>query len=166
MRNHSLTQPSLARTLVLLLALLFALSACRALPPGFLAPSAAPDSTPGPSPTLITKTMCESGADLRTDIDFLRSLELREDGLISVLVAVDSALGEARTLGTLVTEEYRPQAVDLVLSLENLRLTVDELSQQETLGAGIATLGESIAEIGDAMDALTLELRDPCPDEE
>lgn len=162
MRNHSLTRPSLARTSLLLLALLFALSACRALPPGFLAP----DATLEPSPTPITKTMCESGAELRTDIEFLRTLELREDGLVSVLVAIDSTLGEARTLGTLVTEEYRPQAVDLVLSLENLRVTVDELNQQETVGAGIATIGESIAEIGVAMDALTLELRDPCPDEE
>jgi len=161
MRNYSLTRPSLARTAMLLLVLLFALSACRTLPPGFLAP----DSTAEPSPTPIAKTMCESGADLRTDVEFLRSLELREDGLVSVLVAVDSALGEARTLGTLVTEEYRPEAVDLVLSLENLRLTVDDLSQQETIGAGIAAIGESIAEVGTAMDTLTLELRDPCPDE-
>ncbi len=162
MHNHSLTRPSLARTSVFLVVLLFALSACRALPPGFLAP----DATPEPSPTPIAKTMCESGAALRTDIEFLRSLELREDGLVSVLVAVDSALGEARTLGTLVTEEFRPLAVDLVLSLENLRLTVDDLNQQETVGAGLAPIGESIAEIGTAMDALGLELRDPCPNEE
>lgn len=109
--------------------------------------------------------MCESGAELRTDIDFLRSLEVREDGLLSVLVVVDSALGEARTLSDLAGEQYRPLALDLVLALQDLRQTVDELSEQETMGAGIATIGDSVSQIGSAMDTLALELRDPCPDE-
>lgn|GEM_PF-5768544 len=161
MNTRSLSRSSVARFSMLVVVTFFVVSACRAIPPGLVGPDA--DATPGPSPTPTTKTMCESGADLSVDVEFLRSLELREDGLVSVLVAVDAALGEARTLGALVTEEYRPQAVDLVLSLENLRLTVDELSQQETLGAGIAAIGDSISEIGKAMDALTLELRDPCP---
>jgi hypothetical protein len=50
--------------------------------------------------------------------------------------------------------------------LEGLRDTIDGLSQQETVGSGIAEIGVSIAEIGTAMDQLALELRDPCPDGE
>ena len=150
------------RLIILVVAGAFVLSACRSLPPGFLAPDADPTASPEP----IDKTMCESGAELATDIAFLRSLELSDDGLVAVLVAVDSALGEARVLADLAVEEFGPMAIDLVLALEGLRDTVDGLSQQETVGSGIADIGVSIAEIGTAMDQLALELRDPCPEEE
>jgi hypothetical protein len=150
------------RLIILVVAGAFVLSACRSLPPGFLAPDADPTASPEP----IDKTMCESGAELTSDIAFLRSLELSDDGLVAVLVAVDSALGEARVLADLAVEEFGPMAIDLVLALEGLRDTIDGLSQQETVGSGIAEIGVSIAEIGTAMDQLTLELRDPCPDKE
>lgn len=143
------------------MALLFLAGACRALPAGFLAPAAGPTADPSPSP--VVKTTCESGADLRVDVDFLRSLEIREDGLLSVLVAVDAALGEAQLLVNLVAEEYRPLVVDLVLALQGLRTTAEELADQETVGAGIASIGAAITEIGETMDALTLRLQEPCP---
>ena len=162
MNTQHTSRTTAVRLIILVVAGAFVLSACRSLPPGFLAPDADPTASPEP----IDKTMCESGAELATDIAFLRSLELSDDGLVAVLVAVDSALGEARVLADLAVEELGPMAIDLVLALEGLRDTVDGLSQQETVGSGIADIGVSIAEIGTAMDQLTLELRDPCPDKE
>ena len=166
MDTDRLSGASVARLATLMLALLFAAAACRALPTGLMAPGseASPTMDPGASPSPITKTMCESAADLRVDVDFLRSMEIREDGLVSVLVAVDAALGEARTLTTLVAQEYRPFAADLVLSLVALRLTVTQLDQQETVGASIAAIGEAIVGLGEATDSLERELQDPCPD--
>jgi hypothetical protein len=160
------SRASLVRAAATLLAVVFVLAACRAIPTGLFGsdPEASPGQDPSPSPTAITKTLCESAADLRVDVDSLRSMELREDGLLSVLVAADAALGEAGTLRVLVAEEYGPYVAELVLALEGLRRTVDDLSAAETVGAGLESIGESIAEIGRAMDVLALELRDPCPE--
>jgi hypothetical protein len=166
MTSNRRSGTSVARLFILLLGLLFVIGACRALPTGLTSPGSgdSPDVDPTPSPTPIAKTMCESADDLRVDLDFLRAVELREDGLVAVLVAVDVALGEARTLTTLMGEEYGPYAADLVLSLEALRVTVDRLERKETVGEGIAAIGEAIVGIGEAMESLELELRDPCPE--
>jgi hypothetical protein len=43
---------------------------------------------------------------------------------------------------------------------------VDELSDQPTAGAQLASIGESITQIGNAMDALSVALRTPCPAED
>jgi hypothetical protein len=139
---------------------IFTLSACRAIPVGLFEPD--PEATTGPSPTPITKSLCESGADLRTDIEFLRSVEVSDDGLLSLIVAVDAALGETQTLATLAGQEYSPLVDDVIVSLQDLRDISEQLEGQETLGAGIATIGEAITEIGESMDALAIELREPC----
>lgn len=166
MHTNALSHGTVLRASLLVIGLLFVAGACRSLPPGVLAPAAeaTPAATAEASAVPITKTVCESGADLQVDVEFLRSMELSEDGLITVLFAADTALDEARVLAELVAEEYRPLATDLVLSLEGLRTTVDMLDRQETAGASIAAIGESIVEIGEAMDALTLQLREPCPE--
>ncbi len=142
--------------------LLLTLSACRALPTGFL--DADGDPTIEAEPTPITKTYCESGADLRTDVEFLRSVEVSDDGLLQLIVSVDATLGEARTFAILAGEEFGPSVEDVILSLQDLRDIADELEDQETIGAGIATLGESITAVGEAMDVLALQLREPCPE--
>lgn len=166
MQTINLSRSTIVRASVLVIALLFVASACRSLPPGVLAPAAEP--TPAASATAsaepVTKSICESGVDLQADIDFLRSTELSEDGLITVLFAADTALEETRLLADLVGEEYRPLVTDLMLSLQGLRTTVDGFDSEETAGAGISAIGESIAEIGESMDALTLQLREPCPE--
>ena len=51
----------------------------------------------------------------------------------------------------------------LVTSLQELRATIDGFADEGTLGAGIASVGDAITEIGVAMDALTVALRTPCP---
>lgn len=149
------------RPLTLALLLFFALSACRAIPPGLLDGGGEPAVETEPTPA--TKTLCESSADLRTDVEFLRTVEVSEDGLLQLIVAIDAALGEARTLALLVGEEYGPLVTDVVVSLQDLRDVTEEIEGQETIGAGIATIGEVITAVGESMDALEVELRDPCP---
>jgi hypothetical protein len=124
-------------------------------------PSAQPSTVPVASPST---TMCQSAADLRLIIGFLQDNSIEEDGLVPELVGAVAALSEARTLLGLVDETYRPLAGDLVAALQDLRTTIDGLSTQETLGAGVAAVGESITQIGLAMDALAVELREPCPE--
>jgi len=166
MDTNARSRSTVLRVSLLVIGLLFVAGACRSLPPGVLAPAAeaTPATTAEASAVPITKTLCESSADLQVDIEFLRSMELSEDGLVTVLIAADTALDEAHLLADLVAEEYRPLATDLALSLEGLRTTVDMLDREETAGASIAAIGESIVEIGEAMDALTLQLREPCPE--
>lgn len=150
------------RTLALAVVLLLVLGACRALPSGFLTGDAEPTAEAEPTP--ITKTLCESGAELRTDVDFLRAVEVSEDGLLQLIVAVDAALGEARTLTTLVGEEYGPLVEDVVVSLQDVRDLAEDLEGEETVGAAIATVGEAITAVGESMDALAVGLREPCPE--
>lgn len=127
-------------------------------------PSAAPLAAPSPTPTLTAaQRMCESAADLRLYIGFLRATSLSEDGVLPVLVGLAASVGEARRLVGLVDATYRPMVEDLVASLEELRASVRELRDQGTLGAGIASVGEAITAIGEAMDALSTALRAPCP---
>ncbi len=152
------------RALGLAVLLAAAIAACQAIPTGVFDGDGDPTAEAAPTPT--TKTLCESGADLRTDIEFLRAVEVEEDGLVQLIVSVDATLGEARTLALLAGEAYGPLVSDVIVSLQDLRDIADELEQQETLGAGIATVGEAITEVGEAMDMLTLALREPCPEEE
>ena len=152
------------RPLTLALLLLFVLSACRAIPPGLLDGGGEPAVEAEPTP--VTKTLCESSADLRTDVEFLRSVEVSEDGLLQLIVAIDAALGEARTLALLAGEEYGPLVTDVVVSLQDLRDVTKAIEEQETIGAGIAAIGEVITAVGESMDALEIELRDPCPDDQ
>jgi hypothetical protein len=116
-------------------------------------------------PTPISKTLCESRTDLRTDVEFLRSVEVSEDGLLQLIVSVDAALGEARTLAVLAGEEYVPLVTDVVVSLQDVRDIAKELEGQETVGAAIATIGEAIIAVGESMDELEIRLREPCPEE-
>ena len=164
MSIHRLSRASLARFLTLSIIAVFALSACRALPVGLF--SSGDDQTPAPSPTPITKTMCESGADLAVDVGFLQRLDVSEDGVVPLIAAVDLALGEAQTLGTLVVEEYQPLVNDVIVSLQDLRDISEELESQETIGGGITAIGESLVGIGESMEALEQQLREPCPEEE
>jgi hypothetical protein len=78
---------------------------------------------------------------------------------------VDAALGEAQLLAELVVDEYQPLVEDTIVALQELRDVGEQVREQETLGAGIATIGEAITEVGEAMDALTLGLREPCPEQ-
>ncbi len=109
--------------------------------------------------------MCESAADLRLYVGFLRDQSIREDGLLPVLVGAVASLSEARRLSSLAGEIYRPLVNDLEASLTDLLTAVRRFRGQETIGAGLVTLGEAITGVGIAMDALSAGLREPCPGE-
>lgn len=148
-----------------------AISLAIALALGLLLPAthAAAQESPSPAPVasaepLLTPSAaaCESADDLRLIIDFLRETDPSEDGWVPVLVGVVAGLSEGRQLLGLVGETYRPLVEDLIVSLQDLRATVDEISDEESLGARIATISESVADIGYAMDALSAQLRTRC----
>ena len=129
-------------------------------------PAAAQEESPAPTalPT-AAEAACDSASDLRLILGFVdQSLE-DERGLIPAGIGVIAALSEARTLATQVGETYRPLAQDLVVSLQDLRDTLGDLEDLETAGAKLASIGESVVEIGDAMDALSVQLRTRCPEE-
>lgn len=147
---------SLARTAALTLALLFVASACSMLPPVLF--GVTPTATPEP-------TICSSAEDLRGSIARLRETDLSEVGVLGLLVTVDVAIEAARTLAASVGEVYRPLTQDVITSLQGLRTTLDELGDQPTLGASMTSIGEAIVEIGQAADALEVQLRTPCPTE-
>ena len=106
--------------------------------------------------------MCESAADLRLYIGFLRDQSIRDD-VVPVLVGAAASLYEARTLAGLVSDTYRPLVDDLVRSLSDLVAAVRGFRDQGTVGAGLVQIGEAISGVGTAMDALSVALREPCP---
>ena len=55
---------------------------------------------------------------------------------------------------------------DVIVSMQGLRDISDDMTDDQTLGAQVAIIGESIVEIGESMDALGLQLRERCPDSE
>ena len=152
----------LARGRVIVLACVIVASSLSALPGGLLAQD--PPASPGSLATLEPGVAaCESAADLRLIIDFLRDTDPSEDGWLPVFVGAIAGLSEARQLAGLLGDTYRPLVDDLIASLEGLRTTVDQLDGQETVGAQLAVLGEAITDTGNAMDALSVELQTPCP---
>ena len=110
-----------------------------------------------------TKTICESADDLRLIIGFLRDTSISEDGVIPVVVGGIAGISEARELAGLVGETLRPPVEVLIVSLQGLRDLSDGFEDDATLGAKIAALGGAITEIGEAMDALSLQLQERCP---
>jgi hypothetical protein len=155
----------LGRGRIIFLAMVMAASSLTALPQGLLAQD--PSFAPGAAATLApAEAACESADDLRLIVEFLQGTDPSEDGWLPVFVGVIAGLSEARQLAGSVGDAYRPLLDDLVLSLEGLGTTVDELSDQQTAGAQLASIGESITQIGNAMDALSVALRTPCPAEE
>jgi hypothetical protein len=124
----------------------------------------AAESSPSPAMTMSpAEAACDSAEQLGLIIGFLQDTDVAADGWLPVLVGVIAGLSEARQLAGSVADTYRPLVDDLIGSLEGLRATVDELREMDTTGAAIAAVGESITDIGNAMDALTVQLRDPCP---
>ena len=77
-----------------------------------------------------------------------------------------AGLSEARQLASFVGETYRPLIDDLIISLEGLRMTLDEVGGEATAGAQLAAVGEAITAIGNAMDALSVQLQTGCPTDE
>ena len=107
--------------------------------------------------------MCESAEDLRMIVGFLRDTDASEDGWLPIFVGAVAALSEARDLAASAGDTYRPSVDELIDALEGLRATAQELGELDTAGARIAAIGESITAIGNAMDALSVGLRTPCP---
>jgi len=118
-------------------------------------------AAPLASPT-AAEAACTSASDLQLIVDFVRDSVEAEAGLITVGIGVIAGVSEANTLAGLVAETYRPLVGDLILSLQGLRDTIGSLGELDTTGAKIATIGESVTEIGSAMDALTVQLRSSC----
>lgn len=162
------------RLLATLAVVVLAVSACRtassetAVPSGSaVAPSGAPGAAAtadvSESATPASKTMCQSSEDLAAEIALLRSIDVSEDGVVSLITAADAAIGEAQLLAELVVDEYRPLVEDTVVALQELRDIGEEARGQATIGARVATIGEAVTEVGRAMDALETQLRQPCP---
>jgi hypothetical protein len=165
MNTQTASTDVLARGRTIVLAMVMAASFLTALPQGLLAQD--PTSAPGATATLApVEAACESADDLRLIVEFLRDTDPAEDGWLPVFVGVIAGLSEARQLAGFVGDAYRPLLDDVILSLEGLGTTVDELSDQPTAGAQLASIGESITQIGNAMDALSVALRTPCPAED
>jgi hypothetical protein len=160
--NTPTARTSLGRGRVIVLACLIVASSLTALPSGLLAqePSTSPESLASLEPAVAA---CESADDLRLIADFLRDTDTSEDGWLPVFVGAVAGLSEARQLAGLLGDTYRPLVDNLIASLEGLRTTVEQLDGQETVGAQLAVIGEAITDIGNAMDALSVELQTPCP---
>ena len=165
------TPPRPARAAILAISLVIA--AVVAAAPGTLAadPSASPSTSAEPaaaaSPAASTapaSAMCASAADLSLIIGFLRATDISEDGIAPTLVGTIAGFAEARTLAGLVGETYRPLVDDLVGSLMELRVTLGTFGDAATVGAGVVAVGEALIDIGEAMDTLAVQLREPCPD--
>jgi hypothetical protein len=102
-------------------------------------------------------------ANLRLIIQFLRDTDVAEDGWVPVFVGTIAALSEARQLAGSLDQTYRPLVDDLIGTLEGLRSTIADLDELETVGTQVAVIGEAITDVGHALDALSVQLRAPCP---
>ena len=162
--SQATSLPRTARALVAFLGLSLVLAIS-----GTVAPARAQDSSPEAalaSPVLGTldgPSLCDSAERVRLIVGFLRETSISEDGLVPVVVGVIAGLSEARTLAGLVDATYRPLVDELSGSLQGLQSAVQERGEQPTVGAQIASIGEAITAVGNAMDALSVELRTPCP---
>jgi hypothetical protein len=83
-----------------------------------------------------SQAACDSVTDLRLIVGFLRDTDIAVDGWLPVFVGTVAALSEARQLADSLGETYRPLFDDLI---------------------------EAITDIGNAMDAISVQLRTPCP---
>ena len=154
------TRPELTRVFVLMLVV--ALLGVSAL----AVPVAAQDDSPDPSASpAAAEAACQSASDLEIILGFVRDSVEAESGLVPVGIGVIAALSEARTLVGLVGETYRPLVQDLTVSLQDLRATIGDLDDLDTAGAKLAAVGETVVDIGNAMDAVSMQLRTGCPEE-
>ncbi len=166
MNARTASHSNLARGLGMVLALLFLAALSAASPVGLLAadPSAPAGSAVSPQPTITpAEAACQSAEDLRLVVDFVRHTDVSQDGWAPVLVGAIAGVSEAHRLAGLLDQTYQPLVSDLITSLEDLRATVDTLDQQGTAGAKLAAVGEAITAVGNAWDALSVQLRSPCP---
>jgi hypothetical protein len=159
MKTQSTT--GLVQRRILVLAFVIAATLSAALPVSLFGADASPSPEVSVSPDVAA---CESAADLQLIVGFLGGLDASEDGWLPVIVGVIGGLSEARTLAGLVGEIYGPLVDDVVGSLEGLRVTAEALADEETAGAKLAAVGESVTEVGNAMDALAVQLRTRCSD--
>lgn len=158
--------PGATRGLRATLALTLAVSLMAALPAGLLAQDSteAAEDTASAEPSVVpAEAACESADDLGLIVEFLQGTDVEEDGWLPVLVGAIAGVSEARTLVGLVGETYQPLVSDLIVSLQDIRVTVDGLDDIESTGAQIAVVGETITDIGTSMDALSTQLRTSCP---
>lgn len=155
------TANRMERARLVVIALVLALAAV----PMLGSPLVAQESSaqPSPSPT-AAEAACSSADDLRLIVDFTLDSVESDSGLVPVLVGTVAGLGEARVLAGLVGEVYRPLVEDLIVTLQDLRTMIGELGDLETAGAKLASVGEAVTDVGNAMDALAIQLRTSCPD--
>ena len=162
--SHSPSSPMRVNRpgIALLLSLALWLMMSLAMPVGVAGQSEAPPEAPTASQA--PPTMCESLADLRLYVGFLRDQSLGDGGLLPILVGAAASIAEARTLLPLVGAEYQPLVEALLGSLEDLRSAVRGFRDAPTVGTGLVQVGESIVGIGTSLDALSIALREPCPE--
>jgi hypothetical protein len=123
-----------------------------------------PPASEAPGASEAPQTMCRSLDDLRLYLGFVRDQALGDGGLLPILVGAAASIAEARALLPLVADEYRPLVGALLGSLEDLRTAVRGFRDAGTVGAGLVEIGESIVVIGTSLDALSIALREPCPE--
>ena len=148
---------SRARSIGLILTIASSLAVV--FPAGALAQDEAAETDPAAA-------ACESAADLRMIIGFLQDTSVSEDGIIPVVVGGIAGISVAQDLAGEVRDTLGPLVEEVIVSMQGLRDIGDEMSGDETLGAKVATIGESIVEIGESMDALSLQLQERCPTDE
>ena len=130
------------------------------------APVAAQDDEADPSgPPTSAEAACQSVSDLEVILGFVRDSVEAESGLLPVGIGAVAALSEARTLVGLIGETYQPLVEDLIVSLQDLRDTIGDLDALDTAGAKLAAVGATIVDIGNAMDAVAIQVRAGCPEE-
>ena len=110
------------------------------------------------------EAICQTSSNLRLIVGFLQDTSVSEDGVIPVVVGGIAGINQAREMADLVGDTLRPLVEDVVVSMQGLRDVSDEITEDQTLGAKVAVIGESIVEIGESMDALGLQLQERCPD--
>jgi hypothetical protein len=149
---------SSARILVLCLSI--AMLMTLALPAALVAQDEATDEMSS------DQAICETADNLRLVVGFLQDTSISEDGVIPVVIGGIAGVSQARELADLVGDTLRPLVEDVIVSMQGLRDIGDEMTDEQTLGAKVAVIGESVVEIGESMDALGLQLRERCPDTE
>lgn len=127
-------------------------------------PSPSPGTTAAAKSTeTLAEVTCQSLADLQLIVEFLRDSDASEDGWLPILVGAIAGLAEAHRLVGLVSETYGPLLDDLTSSLQGLRTTAEDLGSLGTTGARIAAVGRAITGVGEALDALSVQLQTRCP---
>jgi hypothetical protein len=105
--------------------------------------------------------ICGQVDELRSSIDNLRQVDIRESGLNSLTAAVENVEAELRQVGTEAESEYKPQVDSVKAAASQLSSSVSAAVAAPT-AASLAAVGTAVRSVDAAFQSLQDAVADSC----